>query len=70
MEKLFADKEYCHRELIRARTIFGNRNTSLEDYGNLIKALAFMYIHCPEEIAPLVLATINETNQRLIYLFG
>lgn len=67
MKKLFADKDYCIKELIRSRDVFGNKNTTRDQYDAMQKCLAAMYLYCPEEIQDHVYAHLLEAEKRRSY---
>jgi hypothetical protein len=66
-EDAFKDKEYCFEQIKEARKLFGNKNTTEEQYEAMEKVLGFAYLYCPEEIKSLVFATLNEAERRKIH---
>jgi hypothetical protein len=66
-EKDIYTKEYCSKEIFLAREIFGNKNTTEEQYDAMEKGLSLMYLYCPEEIKTDVYAIISEAEKRRIY---
>lgn len=67
MEELFANKEYCAKELNVARKIMTDGTSTRKDLETLISSLSFMYFHCPIDLTDLVLSNINEVSYRLAY---
>jgi len=66
-EEIYKDKEYCLGQLMVAREAFGNKNTTREQYDQIEKCLAMMYLYCPEEIHLHVLSTLGEADWRKKY---
>jgi hypothetical protein len=67
LKENFSDKEFCMSQLREAREIFGNRNTTKEQYEAMERVLSFAFLYCPEEIQFMVEATLNEAELRKIY---
>lgn len=69
MEELFKNKEYCFKEIGRARAIFSSKKDFTSDKAKpMLKALGIMYCYCPEEIQDVVLVTMKEVQIRASYL--
>lgn len=64
MQELFNDKEYCYSQIREAREIFGNRNTTREQFDAMMRALAFGMLYCPEDIRTFFESTLKEATLR------
>jgi len=64
---IFDDKEYCMKEILLARKVFGDVKTTRKKYQKMCDGLALLYLYCPKEIKPLAEATIKEASIRYIY---
>ena len=60
----FQNIDNCYNDLREARKGFGSSVTTEAEYDQMEKTLALMYVHCPEEIQDIVLATIEEAEMR------
>lgn len=67
-EERYADKDYCIAELHEARRIFSTKPFTQKKGDLLLKGLALMLFYCPEEITPMVEATIYECERRIAYV--
>ena len=67
MEELFKEKDYCYAELGKARRAFGDTSTSRACFEQMEKALALVYLYCPEEIQGVVLAVLEEAEGRKLW---
>jgi len=67
LHEYFQDEKNCYRDLGAARKAFGNTTTTEAEYDQMEKTLALMFLHCPEDIQNVVLATINEAGLRRAY---
>lgn len=63
----YSDKENCFADIHVARNAFGSTLTTEDEYNAMEKGLGIMYLHCPEEIAEIVLATMQEATYRKPY---
>ena len=63
----YSDKENCFSDIRDARKAFGNTETTEDAYDQMEKALGIMYLHCPEDIQHIVLATMDEATWRRPY---
>ena len=63
----FADRAYCLSELAEARSIMGTKPFTLEKGEGLIKGLALMLFHCPEDLRDGVEAHIHDCTIRMRY---
>lgn len=61
---IYDDIEYCRKEILLARVIFGNKNTTREQYEAMEKGLALIFLYCPEELTIIAQATLNEATYR------
>lgn len=66
-EEKFADDTYCRSELLQARKIFCNSQTSRESYAGMQNMLLIMLIHCSENMKNMVEATYHESETRRQY---
>ena len=64
---IYDDIEYCMKELLLARAIFGNIKTTEDQYNAMQKALALVLFYCPKEIKSLVQGTLTEAIMRKTY---
>ena len=67
MEELFRDDAYCGTQIMEARRLFGTTKTTEDQLDRLMRTLAFMYLHCSEELQSAVLATMDELEKRRLY---
>ena len=65
--EMYKNKEYCLSELREARRIFTTKPFTPEKGDLLMKGLALMLFHCPEDVTSLVEATIYECVRRILY---
>jgi hypothetical protein len=63
----FKVKENCFNDLNEARQKFGSTHTTEAEYDALEKGLGIMYLHCPEDLQDMVLATMHEATARRVY---
>ncbi len=59
--------EYCQKEIKLARELFGKRNTTEDQYNQMLKGLAILNLYCPEEFKITAESTITEAIRRKIY---
>lgn len=64
---IYDDSEYCTSEILLARKIFGNRNTTEDQFEAMLKGLGLMVLYCPEEIKVLAQSTFMEATMRKAY---
>jgi len=64
---VYDNKEFCIREIMLARSIFGNRKTTEFQFDAMIKGLMLVMLHCPEEIKPIAQSTLLESTVRRTY---
>jgi len=64
---IYDDIDYCRKEIQLARTIFGNRNTTEEQFEAMIKGLALVNFYCPDELKTIAQATLIEATMRKVY---
>lgn len=67
IEDAYKNPDYCKQEIMLARKIFGDKNTTAEQYKAMESSLAFMYLYCPESIKEIALATLQEAEKRKFY---
>ena len=67
IHEYFQDKQNCYTDIRLARKAFGSTLTTEDEYDQIEKGLGLMYLHCPEEISGIVVATMHEAAQRRIY---
>lgn len=67
MREYYNKKENCFKDLVAARRLFGDKNTTKKQYEGMERALAFMYLYAPDEILTLVWGTIKEAGMRKVY---
>jgi hypothetical protein len=67
IHEYFQDVQQCYADIRLARKAFGNTSTTVDEYDQMEKSLGLMYLHCPEDIQGVVLATIEEANWRRPY---
>lgn len=62
---LYADDEYCKREIVQARRLFGDTNTTETQYDAMEKALTMIFLHAASfEISQMAHMTLNEAQMR------
>ena len=64
ISEIYADKEKCIADILLAREMFGNKNSSALQYAQCEKSLSLMYLYCPEDLVPAVMATLQELDRR------
>ena len=64
---LFADADYCRDEIVRIRESIGTTAATQATFDACSKTLAFMYLHCPENLQNIVLSQLTELNRREAY---
>jgi hypothetical protein len=67
IEDAYKSADYCKQEIMLARKIFGDKNTTPEQYDAMQSSLSFMYLYCPEDLKKIVLATLQESERRKFY---
>jgi len=60
----YKDKEYCNKELLLARKVFGSTGTTRVQYDAMEKALGFLYLYCPDDMTTTVQAVLLEASYR------
>jgi len=60
-------KENCYRDLTEFRQIMSNKNSTVEQFDEIEKKLATMFMNCPSEIEVLVSAVADEYRFRRAY---
>lgn len=68
MSKLYKDPEYCISELAKARARFTTQGITEKEWSGIYRGLTLMYMHCPEDMCTLVLATIREMDSRALHM--
>jgi len=63
----FQVRENCFSDLGEARRKFCSTRTTEAEYDALEKGLGIMYLHCPEELQIIVLATMDEAAFRRLH---
>jgi hypothetical protein len=67
----YKDINYCRNEILEARKIMCDKNTTIDEMNNLIKAIAYIYLYCPKEFMMIAKSTLDEAQRRLQFLeFG
>ena len=64
IHEYYSVKENCFTDIREARKAFGSTLTTEDQYDAMEKGLGIMYLHCPEEISEIVLATMQEATYR------
>ncbi len=67
IELVYKDGQYCRDEICRIREAIGTIDATLKVFEAAEKSLLYMLIHCPEDMAYLVRAQINELCTRKSY---
>jgi hypothetical protein len=68
IQEYYSDRDTCFKEIAQARKLFGNPKATLEQYAALDKGLGLMFLYCPEDIQPIVEATMEESDRRRLYI--
>ena len=68
IEDYYADSENCLYEIRLAREIFGSTESTYNDWKGMERALAFMYLYCPEDLTNIVNAALNECFSRKLMM--
>lgn len=66
-DNLYSDIDKCKKDLLLAREKFGLVTTTKRQYDAIEKALAMMYLYCPESIRETVYATLLESSHRRMH---
>lgn len=64
---IYDDIEYCKKEILLAREIFGNIKTTEEQYTAMVKGLTLVLFNCSKEIKSMAQATLMEAHRRREY---
>jgi hypothetical protein len=64
--ELYKDRDYCLSEIRQARELFSSKYFQSK-FDTLVKSLGLMLLYCPEDIYDIVLATLQEAEQRVAY---
>jgi len=64
---IYDDVEYCNKEIISARGLFGNKNTTEDQYEAMLKGLGLVVLYCPKELKVFAQATFMEATMRKPY---
>ncbi len=64
---IYDNEDYCIKELMSARDLFSDRNTTEKQYDAMIKAISLVVFYCPIKIKVFAEATIIEANMRRKY---
>jgi len=67
LHEYFQDEKNCYRDLGAARKAFGSTTTTEAEYDQMEKTLGLMFLHCPENLQDVVLATLEESTVRRFY---
>jgi len=65
----YTDLDLCRKDLIMARELFGTRTTTRKQYESMLRSLALMLLHCPEDFTVHVESTLYEANTRQMMFF-
>lgn len=66
----YSDENNCKNDILIARSMFGDKNTTREQYEQMEKTLGIMYCHCPDSITNSVHSMILEAERRKKYFIG
>ena len=66
-EDNFKDTEFCRSQILEAREIFGNKNTSLIQYDVMKRVLSFGCLYSSKEMSSLFQSTLQEAIRREIF---
>lgn len=67
VQEQFNTEEKTLAVLRDARYYFSTNKTTMNDYSMILRTLGFCLLHCPQKMASMVEATIEEAVQRQMY---
>lgn len=67
VQEYYSKEKNCSKELLMARKIFSDKNTTEEQYDNMERCLAFMYAYGPEKLQDMIWGTMVEATMRKGY---
>jgi len=67
LQMVFSDHDRCINDILLAREVFGNINTTRSEYNDMESVLAFMYLYCPEDLCSTVEGAVHEASRRRLF---
>jgi len=60
LKEYFSTANACRQELTNIHKTYSTISLTKEEWHEMENTLAIMYLHCPSELCPIVLRTIEE----------
>jgi hypothetical protein len=67
IQEVYKKKENCIRDIQLAREMFGKKSSTPKQFNSCTDSLGFMMLYAPEDILPMVQATLSELVMRRSY---